>query len=323
MPLVEPRVLPSLDPGFRPPVLANRRFQDEVAAATGGVPLVIALERSDGSRSRIDTRVFSEGDPRFSTSLVYAERLFKFFLWQRGGWKAWIGGPPAIADHLRATYAPGGARAFDCQFMGEDVYASPFTVIGCDPAAVPPAAEGSRPLGRHLEGCRVGFDLGASDRKASAVIDGHAVYSEEVVWSPSVQTDPEYHYREVLTALRTAASKMPRLDAIGGSAAGVYVDDTVRIASLFRGVPKAQFDRVRTLFLRLRAEMGVPLVIVNDGDVTALAGSMSLEDHSVLGIALGSSQAAGYVNAEGNITGWLNELAFAPVDYQPGAPADE
>jgi predicted NBD/HSP70 family sugar kinase len=321
--LVEPRIRPPLDPDFRPAVLANRHFQKEVKTSGGGVPLIIGLERSDGAVSRFETRVFPEGHARFEANLAYAERIFKFLLWQWGGWKAWIGGPRRIADHIRAAYAPDGARAFDHHFMGEDVYDRTFTVLGCDPSAVPSAQEKGQPLGRHLEGCRIGFDLGASDRKVSAVIDGQAVFSEEVVWSPGTQKDPAYHHREILTALRTAASKMPRLDAIGGSAAGVYVDNTVRIASLFRGIPKERYGEVRSLFLRLRDEMGVPLVIVNDGDVTALAGSMSLEDNGVLGIALGSSEAAGYVNLEGSITGWLNELAFAPVDYQPKAPPDE
>jgi len=126
-----------------------------------------------------------------------------------------------------------------------------------------------------------------------------------------------------MAALKKAASKMERVDAIGGSAAGVYIDNQVRIASLFRGVPQERYGEVRNLFLRIRDELGVPLEIVNDGEVTALAGSMSLEDNGVLGIALGSSEASGYVNLEGNITGWLNELAFAPVDYNPEAPADE
>jgi predicted NBD/HSP70 family sugar kinase len=50
---------------------------------------------------------------------------------------------------------------------------------------------------------------------------------------------------------------------------------------------------------------------------------MAMEDNAVLGVAMGSSLAAGYVTPEGAITGWLNELAFAPVDYQENAPADE
>ncbi|HSK10625.1 MAG TPA: hypothetical protein VK911_13685, partial [Vicinamibacterales bacterium] len=300
--LPSPRIAPPLDPGFRPPVLANRAFEREVADAGGGVPLVIALERSDGAVSRFETRVFPETHPRFAAGLPYAERLFKFLLWQCGGWQAWIGGPRPIGDHIREVYSPGGARAFDWQFMGEDVYERRFTVIPCDASEAPPARESGQALGRHLDGCRIGFDLGASDRKVSAVVDGQAVYSEEVVWTPSTEADPAYHYREIRAALETAAAKMPRLDAIGGSSAGVYVNDSVRVASLFRAVPRERYAEVRTIFHRLREEFGVPLSIVNDGDVTALAGSMSLEDHSVLGIALGSSEAAGYVNAEGNIT---------------------
>ncbi len=321
--LIEPRVRPPLDPGFRPAILANRHFRKEVEESGGGVPLVISLERAEGAISRFETRVFPDGHPRAGANLVYAERIFKFLLWQRGGWKAWIGGPRAVGESIRGAYSPEGVRAFDFHFMGEDVYDQPFTVIPCDAAEAPEGRESGQPLGRHLEGCRVGFDLGASDRKSSAVVDGEPVYSEEVVWSPGAHTDPEYHYKEILTGLKTAASKMPRLDAIGGSSAGVYVDNKVRIASLFRGIPKDRFDQVRSLFPRLQKEMGVPLVMVNDGDVTALAGSMSLEDNGVLGVAMGSSEAAGYVNMEGNLTGWLSELAFAPVDYQPDAAVDE
>jgi predicted NBD/HSP70 family sugar kinase len=321
--LVPPRTAPPLDPLFRPAVLANRHYRDEVQAAGGGVPLVIGLERAEGALSRFGTRVFPDGHPRAAANFTYVERLFKFLLWQWGGWKAYVGGPASLAGHLRRTYSPTGVRAFDHEFMGADVYGREFTVVSCRPEDVPPAREQARALGRHLDGCRIGFDLGASDRKVSAVVDGVPVYSEEVMWAPGAQSDPQYHYDEILSALRTAASRMPRVDAIGGSSAGVYVDDSVRIASLFRGVPKERYGEVRTLFHRVRDAMGVPLAIINDGDVTALAGSMSLDDTGVLGIALGSSQAAGYVDVEGRVTGWLNELAFAPVDYHPDAAADE
>jgi predicted NBD/HSP70 family sugar kinase len=95
------------------------------------------------------------------------------------------------------------------------------------------------------------------------------------------------------------------------------------VASLFRGIPQEKFAEVKNMFLRIREEMGAPLEVINDGDVTALAGSMSIEDNGILGIALGSSEAAGYVNTEGHIMGWLNELAFAPIDYSPNAPDEE
>ena len=321
--LVPPRFVPPLDEEFRPAILANRLFQKQVADSGGGVPLVFGLERSDGELTRFETQVFPDHHPRAAANWMYAERLLKFLLWQRGGGQVYVGGPPRIADYLRQCYSPEGERKFDYHFMGEDVYERTFTVIHCNAYDVPPTQESGRPLGRHLDGCRIGFDLGASDRKVSAVIDGQPVFSEEVVWEPRKQTDPEYHYREIMTALKTAASKMPRVDAIGGSSAGIYVNNRVMVASLFRGIPKDQFHRARNLFLRIRDEMSVPLEIINDGDVTALAGSMSLEDNGILGIALGSSEAAGYVDMGGHIVSWLSELAFAPIDYQPDAPADE
>jgi predicted NBD/HSP70 family sugar kinase len=323
MKLIPPRLVPPLDADFRPAALANREFLKAVDGSVRGVPLVIGLARADGSVSRYETRVFPEDHENAHWNLMYAERLVKFLLWQRGGWRVSVGGPRSVGEYIAKTYSPNGARAFDYRFMGEEIYEIPFQVVVCDSSEVPPEKEITKPLGRHLDGCRIGFDLGASDRKVSAVVDGQAVFSEEVVWEPRRQTDPAYHYSEVMKALRTAAEKLPRVDAIGGSSAGVIVNNRVMVASLFRGIPKERFGEVRNMFLRIRDEMKVPFEIVNDGEVTALAGSMSLEDNGVLGIALGSSEAAGYVTMDGNITGWLNELAFAPVDYNPAAPSDE
>lgn len=321
--LIPPSTIPPLDPDFRPAVLANRAFLKEVESSGVGVPLVIGLERADGELSRFETQIFPEGHPQAEANLPYVERLIKFLLWQRGGWKIYLGGPESIGQHIKRVYAPDGERQFDYHFMGQKVYEQTFTVLPCAAKDVPPASESGQALGRHLDGCRIGFDLGASDRKVSAVVNGKAIFSEEVVWQPRQQSDPQYHYNEVMAALKTAQSKMPRLDAIGGSSAGVYVNNRPMVASLFRGIPPEQFDKIKTMFLRIRDEFGVPLEIINDGDVTALAGAMSLEDNAVLGVAMGSSEAAGYVDREGHIVGWLNELAFAPVDYSPTAPLDE
>ena len=319
--LVGPKFVPPLDENFRPASLANKNYQQEVA--WGAVPLVIGLERSHGELSRFETKIFPEGHLRSGENFHYVERLVKFLLWQRGGYKLYVGSPRSIGEHIRRCYAPEGTRKFDHQFMGEQVYEQTFTVVVCDVSEVPPENETGKLLGRHLDGCRIGFDLGASDRKASAVVNGKVVYSEEVIWEPRVQSDPDYHYREILTALATAASKMPRVDAIGGSSAGIYIDNRPMVASLFRGIPPERFAEVRDLFHRIQAEMQVPLEVINDGDVTALAGSMSLEDNGVLGVAMGSSEAVGYVDLKGHVKGWLNELAFAPIDYDPQAPIDE
>ncbi|MFQ3588532.1 MAG: ROK family protein [Fimbriimonadaceae bacterium] len=322
--LAQPKVSPALDPDFRPNVLANRAFSAKVAETGAGVPLAIALDRMDGTCSRYDTAIFPDGHELAPLNLPYVERLVKFLLWQKGAPKVWIGGSDAVAAHIRSVYSPGGARAFDYEFMGETIYERPFEVVSCPIDAVPPARETSMAIGRHLEGCRIGFDLGASDRKVAAVIDGEAVYTEEVVWTPRDATDPQYHYDEIMAALKKAAEHMPRVDAIGGSSAGVILHNRPMVASLFRGVPKDLFEtRIKNLFLDIGKAWGVPIEVANDGDVTALAGAMSLGENAVLGIAMGSSEAVGYVNGEGNITGWLNELAFAPIDVHPEAPADE
>ena len=196
-------------------------------------------------------------------------------------------------------------------------------MISCE--TLPEEKSNSEAIGRHLEGCRIGFDAGGSDRKVSAVIDGESVFSEEVVWFPKTTADPDYHFQGIVDAMKSAAAHMPRVDAIGVSSAGIYINNRTMKASLFLQVPPDLFDqKVKDIYIRAAKEIGdVPLVVCNDGDVTALAGAMSLDDDNVLGIAMGTSEAVGYVDEKGNITGWLNELAFVPVDASPAAMVDE
>jgi len=315
---------PVLDPEFVPAALWNRAYRARVKE-TGGRNLAIALERSDGSVSVFRTAVLPHEGKNVAVNNRYVERLLKFLLWQKGGYRVTIGGDARIADYLRSVYAPAGARAFDYQFMGERVYGRPMIIESASFDAAPAERETTAPLGRHLDGFRIGFDLGASDRKCAAVADGQVIFSDEAAWNPSAQADPQYHFDGIQDSLKRAAAHLPRVDAIGGSAAGVYVDNEVRVGSLYRAVPPHLFDsRVRRLFFELQAAWGgIPFEVVNDGEVTALAGSMALGDNAVLGIAMGSSLAAGFVTPQGAITTWLNELAFVPVDYREDAPADE
>lgn len=322
--LAKPRIVPPLHPAFAPAVLANHAYLEAVRESGRSVPLVIGLERHQGQFSVYRTQCFDEGASSATLNLRYCERLVKMLLWQRGGWRIVIGGPRSIGEHIKRVYSANGSRAFDVHFMA-GVYERPFKVEIDDAARIPESSEGTIPLGGHLEGCRIGFDLGATDRKVAAVEDGQVVFTEEVVWDPRNAADPGYHFNEIMSGLRSAAKHLPRVDAIGGSAAGVYINNRPRAASLYRGVPKELFDtRIVSLYEELKGTWGgIPFEVVNDGEVTALAGAMSLKDRAVLGIALGSSQAGGYVTENGEITTWLNELAFCPVDYQPEAPVDE
>jgi predicted NBD/HSP70 family sugar kinase len=272
---------------------------------------------------RFDLEVLPDTHPHAAANVRYLERLVKFLLWSRGGWRIHVDGPPALARSLASHYVETSTGRFDAHLVGERMFDHPLEVVHTDD--LPAARAETRPLGRHLEGCRIGFDLGGSDRKVAAVVDGKVVFSEETVWDPYHKPDPQYHFDGVMDSLKKAAAHLPRVDAIGGSAAGVYVNNRVKAGSLFRGVPPEVFDRrVRDLFLEIRRVWNdVPFEVVNDGEVTALAGSMALGRNAILGIALGTSTAAGYVTSEGTITSWLDELAFVPVDLNPAAPVDE
>lgn len=284
-------------------------------------PISIAVEREDGLISVRHSFIRGEGFE--DADLRYVERLVKFTLWSVGGFRVYISGYDDIAEKLAQMYSPDGERKFDYEFVG-DVYEKPLEVLAVSEADFPAANESAKQIGGHMNGCRIGFDAGGSDRKVSAVIDGEPVYSEEVVWHPKVTEDPAYHFNEIVTAFKTAASKMPRVDAIGVSSAGTFVGNSPMVASLFIKVPRDRREEVKSIYDRAGAEIGdVPLVVANDGDVTALAGFMSTGEGSILGIAMGTSEAVGYVNADGNVLGWINELAFAPVDLSPNAMQDE
>ena len=285
-------------------------------------PIAIAVERNDGNISVRRTCIhgtaeLAEADYR------YVERYVKFLLWSIGGFRVYICGCSDIAKRLQSAYSQTGERAFDYDFFGK-LYERPLEIIDLPLERCPEANETPKPIGGHLNGCRIGFDAGGSDRKVSAVIDGECVYSEEVVWHPKKNPDPNYQYEGILDSFRTAASKMPRVDGIGVSSAGVFIGNAPMISSIFYCVPRERWDEVKTVFDRAAAEIGnVPIVVANDGDVSALAGAMGMNVGSIMGLAMGTSEAVGYVDKDSNVLGWINELAFAPVDLQEDALVDE
>ncbi len=321
--LVAPRVSAPLHAAFRPAVLANRAFARGVSATGKAVAVGLALEQADGNVSHFRTELFPESHPGAVGNFAYLERLTKFLLWSRGGFRIHFAGPAALSARLAAHYRETATGRFDSNLVGERMFDHPIEVVATH--QLPPERHSTAALGRHLDGCRIGFDLGGSDRKVAAVVEGQVQFSDETVWDPYFQPNPQYHFDGIMDSLGKAAAHLPRVDAIGGSAAGVYVNNRVKVASLFRGVAPEIFQReVKDLFLRVKQAWNhVPFDVVNDGEVTALAGSMALGRNRVLGISLGTSTAGGYVNADGNITSWLNELAFVPVDYNPQAPTDE
>ncbi len=320
--------VPVLDKNFYPMIKALNDFEATVKASGKSVEVTFVAERSGGYNYVYTYEALADGVNDVLNFRV-AERLAKTILWVVGGFKISVAGSKSIYEYLKKAYTKEGLRAFDVEFMS-GVYERPFEVVYLEKKEIPEPKNASIRVGGYLDGCRIGFDAGGSDRKVSAVVNGEVVYSEEVVWNPKITADPTYHYEEILTAMKTAASKMPTVDTIGVSSAGVYVDNKIMVASLFLKVDKEKHgDYVKNMYINVAKEMSdiygkeIPLEVANDGDVTALAGAIDLEDNGVLGIAMGTSEAVGYINLNGGINGWLSELAFAPVDFNEGAMQDE
>jgi predicted NBD/HSP70 family sugar kinase len=315
---------PPLDPGFCPLYVALREHDRALALEAGAARLTLALERGEGLVSHFSMLVFEDNQPRAADSARLVERVLKLLLWQRGAHSVYVAGSRAIASHLGARYRASGERGFDAEFFARIYERSALRIVPVEASELPAEREQSREVGGHFDGCRIGFDAGGSDRKVAALIDGKQVFASETAWQPKQASDPEYHFRGIDDSIRQAAAHLPRIDAIGVSSAGIYFDNRTLVASLFRSVPEPAFAaRIAHIYPDIARKWGgVPLEVRNDGDVTALAGALSLGQHSLLGIAMGTSQAAGYVDRQGLITGWLNELAFAPVDIADSAPLD-
>ena len=308
---------PELDPEFIPLHLYNKAF-----LATAKKPVSIAVERAKGEMASYHTFIHGTKDME-AADCFYIDRLVKFVLWMKGGFRIYVSGDETIYHYLRDIYRVGGKQAFDWGFMS-NVFEHPLQVLLVD--QVPESKDTPQKIGGHFDGCRIGFDAGGSDRKVSAVIDGETVYSEEVVWFPKTNSDPDYHYDGIVSALKSAAAHLPRVDAVGVSSAGVFINNRTMSASLFLKVPKELYDKkVKDIYIRAITDTfgEVPYSVVNDGDVSALAGAISLGENNMLGIAMGTSEAVGFVDGNGCITGWLNELAFCPVDASPKAMRDE
>lgn len=323
--LAVPRCPPPLDAEFRPVALARRRFETLADGSGDAVPVVLAVEQPGGPVAVRRTVVLPDGHREAAAGHAMCERLVKTLLWGHGGARVWVDGPAGLIAALRVHYATTAAGRFDALTLGDAVYGRTFEVVAAAAASFPADRGSGAALGGHLDGCRIGFDLGASARRSAALVDGEVVFSEEVAWDPTSHADPQWHHDQIMDSLRRAAAHLPRVDAIGGSSAGVYIDGRARVASLFRSVPPgAPRQRVADLFEEIRTAWGgIPLVVMNDGDVAALAGALRAGTGRLLGVAMGSSEAAGYVTAERTLSARLSELAFVPLDLAPGAPLDD
>ena len=311
---------------FIAPMSALWQVYDGIDSKANADIVSIAWEREEGKVFRYDLPVPKRLDPKAAKFVSHVvDRIAKFIVWSAGGWKLYLSGPDAVVKPVARAYTKNGARKFDYEFFS-DLYGRPVETAVVPARKMPEMHETLTKVKTVADGCRIGFDLGASDFKISALNKGKVVFSKEFPWDPRNNPDPEYHYSKLTAGLKEAAATLPRVDAIGGSTAGTLVGKKMGVASLFRAIkeknPK-KYPIAQDMFFRVEKDWGVPFEIYNDGDVSALAGMITMGKKGILGVAMGSSEAVGYIDQSGALTGRITELAFAPVDFNPNAPCCE
>merc|ERR1712083_416480 len=184
--------------------------------------------------------------------------------------------------------------------------------------------------GKDANGCRLAFDLGKSDIKTVAIKDGEVLDSAETEWDVT-NVDPQYHFDAIVAAMKATIERAREkgfgaIDAVGGSATGtVSGASEATWCDIFPNVPPDVYkEKVVGIFKRIAKEVAgdVPLKVINDGEVTALAAVQKIGKGNVLGISMGSSEGGGYANADGNLVGWINEMCYIKLDLNPEAPTD-
>ncbi|CAE7817537.1 SPAC4G8.04 [Symbiodinium sp. CCMP2456] len=323
--LVKAKVKAPLDPGFCPLILAKQKYLEATKECTDKIQW--ALPREEGC-ARYSLPVFPETNRDSRASAYLAGVLIQEMIWQRSASSLILFGPPKICQFLQKCYSVGGAYEFEVMSMPNvcGTPDKPFEVkIVENESDLPAAFDTPQVCGKDASGCRLAFDLGKSDIKTVAVKDNDVVYSKETEWDVT-NPDPQYHYDAILAALKLAKETLPKVDAIGGSATGtVSAHNEATWCDIFPNVPPDVYkEKVVDIFVRLGKEIAgdVPLKVINDGEVTALAAVQKIKSGNVMGISMGSSEGAGYANADGNLMGWISELCYCRLDLNPKAPTD-
>jgi len=328
--IVSPKVKAPLDPGFAPVVLAKREYRN--AAKDCADTLHFALVRADGC-ARGELKVFPEDDKRYQATVILAGVMIQETIWRCGASSLQLAGPASLCQTLKTAYSKGGTYEFEADVMpkanGTPDKVFDVMVVG-GPADLPEAKDTPQVCGKSADGCRLAFDLGKSDIKTVAIKDGEVLDSAETEWDVT-SADPQYHFDAIVAAMKKTianaeAKGFGKIQAVGGSATGtVSANNEATWCDIFPNVPQDVYkEKVVDIFKRLAKEVAgdVPLKVINDGEVTALAAFQRINKGNVMGISMGSSEGGGYANEDGNLMGWINELCYIKLDMNPEAPTD-
>ena len=319
---------PILDPNYLPMIEFERLYQIEAKAQQADSLQNCILTLVKNPQQIAQQQILISLSTQLETqTLNYLNRFIKSMLWIYGGYKLYCNVPHEMRNKLQKMFSSEGEQKFDAEFIVEGIFDRKLEIISCAPEQMPKPCSDSASIGGKSGGLRLGFDLGGSDKKIAAIANGQVLFTQSIIWDPYPQEDLNWHRKEVKELYELGASKLPgAVGAMGGSAPGIIMDNKVKVGSLFRGLnnPTQRLQSCDILKEVAKELFGdIPFCLANDGDVTALAGAMILKKNKLLGIAMGTSEAAGYTNAQGAINSWFSELAFVPVDMSADRSQDE
>lgn len=298
-----------LDKDFKPIIDSFESFQRRAKE-----PITLTIKRGEEVIFPFSMRISSN----FEKSYFYTKRLLLTLLWMVGGEEIFYTGSPLFYHYLEKRLETDEEILSSLHEM-EKIFNRSFSFKRVE--EVPQRKDKVNPFSGSFKGCRIGLDLGGSDRKVTVVKDNEVVYSEETLWSPKEQNDPQYHYLGMLDSLERAKKYLPHVDGIGISTAGIVANNELLFAALYAKVTEEKKQKeARPVFKNIMKEHfpNVPFQVENDGDVSAIGASALYHKNKVLGLALGTSFAAGYVK-DSSLNGWISELSKVPINVSKKA----
>ena len=298
-----------LDKDFKPIIDSFESFQRRAKE-----PITLTIKRGEEVIFPFSMRISSN----FEKSYFYTKRLLLTLLWMVGGEEILYTGSPLFYHYLEKRLETDEEILSSLHEM-EKIFNRSFSFKRVE--EVPQRKDKVNPFSGSFKGCRIGLDLGGSDRKVTVVKDNEVLYSEETLWSPKEQNDPQYHYLGMLDSLERAKKYLPHVDGIGISTAGIVANNELLFAALYAKVAEEKKQKeVRPVFKNIMKEHfpNVPFQVENDGDVSAIGASTLYHKNKVLGLALGTSFAAGYVK-DSSLNGWISELSKVPINVSKKA----
>lgn len=317
-----------IDPSYHSAIECFDTFQKKVQDNEQKSHVILAIEHEKKIVVCKEYDVFSD-EKHLSYNLFILERLIKSLLWVVGGHRIYFAGPHLLYESLKEIFSPTGKRAFDIAFM-EKIFQTNFEFLECDSKQIPQ----EKSIDSHFDSIvyqkRIGLDLGGTHIKICALFDDQIVYSQVIPWSPKTYINPHAHEEKILHAIQDALPYLQNdVDALGISSAGIFMDNQVRVSALFMKVDEQKYASfLPNLFLTIQNKLEkivnhpIHMKIANDGDVTALSGAKRLQKERLLGLSLGTSEAASFIHHKGQLMGWLHELSFVPINWHENAMID-